>query len=78
MSDKNDIIYILVEHKKTLWTALIVLIGGIATLLLSFASFSFNTSSIIKFILLILGFIFLYFLFEGILQVNKELAKYFK
>jgi len=76
--DDKDKIYILVEHKKTLWTALIILLGGIGGLLLSLSSFSIDTPSIIKVILLILSFIFLYFLFEGILQINNELNKFFK
>lgn len=79
MEEKNNKkIYILVEHKKTLWTALIVLLGGIAGLLLSFNNFSINIFGITKIILLGLSFIFLYFIFDGILQINKELSKFFK
>ena len=78
--DKNfdNKIYNLVEHRKTLWTALIVLTGGLAGLILSMSEFSFNAFGVIKLILLMIGFAFLYVLFIGVLQIGSELSKLLK
>lgn len=65
----------LIEIRKTLWTILIVLNGGLAGLLASFSSFDININSIIKLFLLIIGGIFDYFFLMSLFDTNTDLNK---
>ncbi|MDD3012647.1 MAG: hypothetical protein PHC34_02965 [Candidatus Gastranaerophilales bacterium] len=59
----------LIEVRKSYWTAFIALTAGIATLLLS-------VDSIVKIILITVGFIFWVFIFFAIGKCNIEINKY--
>lgn len=71
-------IYVLVEHRKTLWAALIVLLGGIAGLILSIDELILNYQIVSKLILLLISLVLLYFVFNGISDTNKAIAYCFK
>ena len=68
----------LMEQRKIFWTALIVLIGGIGTIIMSFQSLQFNPQNIVRTILLVISFYFLYLLSYGIMNINKKLNKYLR
>lgn len=70
----NNKIYTVFEHRKTLWTAFIVLLGGIAGLILSIGELIFSFQLITKFALLLIGLILLYFVFDGISDANKAIS----
>jgi hypothetical protein len=58
----------LIENKKILWTAIIVLTGGIASLII-------NLDSLIKIILVLIGFIGDYVLINSVIQINQQIDK---
>jgi len=60
-----------IEHKKTLWTAQIVLISGLSALIL-------NLNSIPKIILFIIGFLAEYLLLSSIKDTDLRLKNLYK
>jgi hypothetical protein len=78
--DKKEekIVDSLIEQRKMLWTALIILSGGIAGLLISIDKIIFDLQFSIKFILLILGFFFLNILIDSINKIGQNLTKRLK
>jgi len=63
----------LIEQKKTLWAAMIVLSGGIAGLILSLTFPLISIINLPKLFLLIVGSYFDYLFFEGLSAVTKKL-----
>jgi len=68
----------LIEHRKSLWTALIVLNGGIAGLILSFDSPLFCMLNTVKLFLLILGGLLNHSFLTAMLKVNLRLNNLLK
>lgn len=60
-----------IEHKKTLWTAQIVLVSGLSALIL-------NINSIPKIILFIIGFFVEYLFLSSIKDTDIRLQKLYK
>ncbi|HBG48025.1 MAG TPA: hypothetical protein DDW90_00635 [Cyanobacteria bacterium UBA9971] len=60
-----------IEHKKTLWTAQIVLVSGLSALIL-------NLNSIPKIILLLIGFFFEYLILSTIKDTDIKLQNLYK
>ena len=75
MHNKNNKIYKLTKQKKLLKRILAFLSAGIIVLLLLLSSkpFLFNTEEFIKITLLVTSFFFLYIVFKGLNEVNKDL-----
>ena len=75
MHNKNNKIYKLTKQKKLLKRILAFLSAGIIVLLLLLSSkpFLFNTEEFIKITLLVISFFFLYIVFKGLNEVNKDL-----
>ena len=65
------------EIRKSLWTAIIVLTGGITGLLLSISVFSITIPNIIKLSVIFLGGVLDYLLIMGIASLNSDIVKYF-
>lgn len=65
----------LIEQKKTLWAAMIVLSGGLAGLILSLTFPLISLENLSKLFLLIIGSYFDYIFFEGLSSVTKKLDK---
>lgn len=73
--DKRLIIEYLISHKNNLWTGVIILIGGIVGLLLSY-SFSSDINNIensIKIGLFFTGLFFLILMVTGLININLEI-----
>ena len=76
--DREDIKYEInncIEIRKNLWTALIVLTGGLAGLLLNMYNVKLNIEGIIKVGLFISGFVFDYLIFIMLGEVNTEIKE---
>lgn len=67
-----------IEVRKNLWTAIIVLSGGLGGLILTISTFNLNIDSLLKLILLVLGISVNYFLFKNLSDCNKEIMVLFK
>ena len=67
----------LIEIRKSLWTATIVLNGGIAGLILSIGDFSLSLGTYIKLALLFLGGLLDYLFINSITTANNDIAKLF-
>lgn len=67
----------IIEVRKTLWTSVIVLNSGIATLLLTMDDFSINNKTVMKVILLFIGFGLDYLFFNSITVANNDVSKLF-
>jgi len=65
------------EIRRSLWTVLIVLNGGIAGLFLSIGNFSLNLSIYIKLALLFIGGLLDYLFIKSITAINNDIAKLF-
>lgn len=65
------------EIRKSLWTAVIVLTGGITGLLLSISEFSITIPNIIKLLIIFFGGILDYLLIMGVSSLNSDIVKYF-
>jgi hypothetical protein len=63
----------LIEHKKSLWTTLIVLNGGLAGLLLTFSPPLVCPINITKAILLSIGLFLDYLFLEGLFNINQRI-----
>ena len=68
----------LIEHKKSLWTTLIILNGGIAGLILSFSPHIVSVSNLTKILLLIIGLFLNYLFLEGLFKISKKLTNALK
>jgi len=66
-----------IEIRKTLWTAFIVLNGGLGGLIVNLSPFNFKIEFIIKIVILFLGLFFYYFLLTSIADVSNSLKKLF-
>jgi hypothetical protein len=67
----------LMDVRKNLWTAIIVLTGGLSGLLLTVNNFSLNYITITKIVLLILGALTNYFFLKNLSACNSDLTKLF-
>lgn len=63
----------LIEQKKTLWAAMIVLTGGLVGLALSFSLPLFSFLNVVKVFFLILGLLLDYLFFEGLSSITNKL-----
>lgn len=63
----------LIEQKKTLWTAIIVLTGGLGGIILSLTFPLFSLVNLPKLFLLVVGSFFDYLFFEGLSSITKKL-----
>jgi hypothetical protein len=68
----------LIEQRKSFWTIIIVLNGGITGLLLTFCSPLFCPSNIIRFILLIIGVLFDFAFVKTLIKMNLKIIKLLK
>jgi hypothetical protein len=68
----------LIEHKKSLWTTLIILNGGIVGLILSFSSPIFCMSNLTRLLFLIIGLSLDFLFLEGIFKVNEKINNILK
>ncbi len=64
---------VLIEHKKSLWTTLIILNAGIVGSILSFNSPIICVSNLTKLLLLIIGLFLDYLFLEGLFKTNEKL-----
>lgn len=80
MNKDEKIIEYLNLHINRLWTGLIILIGGLASLLVtySYSSPLNNPLNIVKFSLFILGLFFLLLMILGLANTDIEIKKLLK
>ncbi|MDD3435646.1 MAG: hypothetical protein PHC64_00685 [Candidatus Gastranaerophilales bacterium] len=77
--DKKILIEYLISHKNSLWTAIIVLIGGLAGILLTFnysVEFLCTLKGFIEIILFILGSFLLGLMLTGLINTTVDIKKY--
>lgn len=76
MDEKEKIIITnLIEDKKSLWTVVIVLTGGIVSLLASINKFSFTFPVIFRILSVFLGFVVLYYMVNNLISVSEQIKK---
>ena len=76
MDEKDKLIVKnLIEDKKSLWTVVIVLTGGIVSLLASINNFSFTFSVVFRILSVFLGVIVLYYMVNNLISVTEQINK---
>lgn len=66
------------EIRKGLWTAILVLTGSLAGILLTFGNLKLNPESFIKVFLFLLGLVSNYLLITTLVECSKDINKLFK
>jgi len=66
-----------IEARKSLWTTVIVLSGGIVGLILTISNLFASISNIVKILIIIIGGLLDYFFILTIIILNKEITNYF-